>query len=101
VCVVILSDRWDDEAAQITLLLLFTTEEAEDVETETTDAEACNAFVNIFFLSPSLLALYVLYVRVCEFVRCVFYLSQQRKLIYFPEEGRVLDDAIFHLHEFT
>ena len=92
---VILSDRWDDEAAQITLLLLFTTEEAEDVETETTDAEACNAFVNIFFLSPSLLALYVLYVRVCA----VFVvLSQQRKLIYFPEEGSVLDDAIFHLH---
>jgi len=93
--VVILSDRWDDEAAHFTLLLLFTTEEAEDVETETTDAEACNAFVNIFFLSPSLLALYVLYVRVCA----VFVvLSQQRKLIYFPEEGSVLDEAIFHLH---
>ena len=90
---VILSDRWDDEAAQITLLLLFTTEEAEDVETETTDAEACNAFANIFFLSPSLLALYVLYVRVCSV--CVL-LSQQRKLMYFPE-GSVLGsgDAIY------
>lgn len=80
---VILSDRWDDEAAQITLLLLFTTEEAEDVETETTDAEACNAFVNIFFQSPSLLALYVLYVRVCA-VCVVFVTAAQTYLRIFP-----------------
>ena len=88
---VILSDRWDDEAAQITLLLLFTTEEAEDVETETTDAEACNAFVNIFF-SLSFSSRFVCII--CKSSCGVCYIVTERKLIYFPEGSVLSGDAI-------